>query len=65
MEKKIFIAMAVIAASLFFYGCKKKSETLKPSKVENMELTDIRYNFTYIQGKADAAIIVRSCFISR
>jgi len=42
MEKKIFIVIAVIASGLFFYGCKKKSETLKPSKVENMELTDIQ-----------------------
>jgi hypothetical protein len=57
MEKKIFIVIAIIAASLFFYGCKKKSETLKPSKVEDMELTDIQKKLgKYINVKLTADV---------
>jgi hypothetical protein len=57
MEKKIFIVIAVITASLFFYGCKKKSETLKPSKVDDMELTEIQKKLgKYVNVKLTADI---------
>lgn len=42
MEKKIFILIAIILLNAGFYGCKKKAETLKPIKVEEMELSEMQ-----------------------
>lgn len=42
MEKKIFILIAIILFNAGFYGCKKKAETLKPIKVEEMELSEMQ-----------------------
>jgi hypothetical protein len=42
MEKKLFIIIVIFASALMIYGCKKKSETIKPSKIEEMELTGLQ-----------------------
>lgn len=42
MEKKILFLVTIILFNSFFYGCKKKSETIKPVKVDQMELSDMQ-----------------------
>ena len=61
MEKKLFILIAIILMNIGFYGCKKKSETIKPEKIEEMELNDMQKKLSkYVNFKLTSDISILS-----